>query len=525
MMKLLHASLLGLQALVQLAEGSQSFAKKCDAIAKTLNRQLDNTKVNLTQYISAGSNATAPSTHSTCAAFNSEVDFDFCRIRLYTATSEKSGITYETWLPLNWTGRFLSVGNGGLGGCISFDDMAYAAASGFAVVGTNNGHDGNTGLPFYKNREVLKDFAYRALHTGVVLGKQITKTFYGKKHSKSYYLGCSTGGRQGFKEAQDFPDDFDGIVAGAPAFDFNNLQAWSGSFYGITGPPGASTFVTAAQWDLVIKDVLKECDGLDGVVDGIIEDPDLCQYRPENLICGQDEKTNCLTGLQAETVRRVFSPLYDATGTMLYPRLQPGANSTATVWSGVPFQYAVDWWRYVIYNDPSWGPNLTLKDIEAAKKVDTFDIATWKGDLSAARDSGLKVLHYHGLQDPIITSDNSARYYDYVSRTMNLPSDELDEFYRYFRISGMGHCSGGAGAYNIGNRQSGYAGDEPEGNVLSAIVQWVEEGVAPDYVLGTAYTDVTKAKVAFQRKHCKYPLRNSYKGSGNPNVTKSWNCV
>ncbi|KAK7415702.1 Feruloyl esterase [Neonectria punicea] len=528
-MKLLHTSLVCLLTATQGAECSQaskhSFAKKCEGLASTLERQLQNTKVNFTDFVAAGTNLTAPSTHETCAAFDSALDFDLCRVKLYKSTSEKSGITLETWLPADWSGRFLSVGNGGLGGCISYTDIAYAAARGFAAVGTNNGHDGNTGLPFYKNREVLEDFAYRALHTGVVVGKEITKAFYGKKHTKSYYLGCSTGGRQGFKEAHDFPNDFDGIIAGAPAFDFGNLQAWSGRFYSITGTPGSPTFLTSDLWALVVKDVLKQCDGLDGHLDGIIEDPDLCQYRPESLICGKKQTKNCLTGTQARVVRDVFSPLYHATGTMLYPRLQPGANSTASLWSGTPFQYSVDWWRYVIYNDPSWGPELTLDDIEVAKKVDTFGINTWNGNLSKLRDRGSKILHYHGLEDPVITSDNSARYYNHVSRTMGLRSEELDNFYRYFRISGMSHCGGGTGAFNIGNSQVDLAGEEPEGNVLSAMVQWVEEGIAPDYVLGTSFTDASKSKVAFERKHCKYPLRNMYKGSGDPNATESWQCV
>ncbi|KAG7108822.1 feruloyl esterase B-1 like protein [Verticillium longisporum] len=147
----------------------------------------------------------------------------------------------ETWLPLNWSGRFLSTGNGGLGGCIQYEDIQYAASLGFATVGTNNGHDGGDGSTFTQ-LEVVEDYAYRALHTGVVLGKQVSRTFYGRPHTKSYYLGCSTGGRQGFKEAQSFPDDFDGIVAGAPAFSFNSLTSWSSFFYPLTGPPTADTF-------------------------------------------------------------------------------------------------------------------------------------------------------------------------------------------------------------------------------------------------------------------------------------------
>jgi feruloyl esterase len=403
--------------------------------------------------------------------------------------------------------------------------MAYAVERGFAAVGTNNGHDGNVGRPFYNKPGVIEDFAYRAVHTGVVLGKQITEALYGRKHTKSYYLGCSTGGRQGFMEAQRFPEDFDGIVAGAPAFDFTGLQSSSAWYYNIVGTPSSPTFLTRDLWRLVLEDTLKQCDGLDGHVDTVIEDPDLCHYRPERLLCSANQTTNCLTGVQAETVRRVYSPLYDKYGELVYPRMQPGAESSAILWNGRPFAYALEWWQYVVYNDPSFDGNMTLDDIEAARNAETYGIDAFDGNLSGVKDFGTKILHYHGLQDNLITSDNSARYYNLVSRTMQLRSEELDNFYRYFRISGMAHCSGGTGAYNIGNQAWGLAGEQPEENVLAAIVQWVEEGEAPEYVLGTAYAGTSRDEIKFQRRHCKYPLRNVYKGSGDPNSADSWECI
>jgi feruloyl esterase len=501
------------------------FSQQCTSLGDTLASEAANTTVRGTEFVQAGANVTAASTHPTCAAFGSVVDYSFCRVRLTTRTGEDSSVDIEAWLPLNWTGRFLAVGNGGLGGCIAHTDLNYGAQRGFAVVGTNNGHDGNTGEPFLGKPGVVEDFAYRALRTGVTVGKQATETLYGKKHDKAYYLGCSTGGRQGFMEAQNFPEDFDGIVAGAPAFDFTALQVFSDSQYGITGPPGSATFLTPAQWKLVVNDTLAQCDGLDGHVDTVIEDPNLCQYRPERLLCapGQAPSDTCLTGPQAETVRRVSSPIYDKHGKLVYPRMQPGVDASGILWNGRPFVYAADWWKYFVYEDLSYDGNVTLDDIEAARNINNFNIDAFDGDLSGARDSGLKILHYHGLQDALISSDNSARYYDHVVRTMGLRTSDLDEFYRYFRISGMGHCRGGSGASAIGNNAATLAGEEADKNVLTAIVKWVEEGEAPEAVLGTAF-EADGETVKFQRRHCKYPGRNVYKG-GDADLAESWECV
>lgn len=500
------------------------FAEQCTALANTLVEQTDNTTIQATTFVSAGTVLSEPARHETCQPLNQTAEYDFCRVQLTAHTGPESAVLMESWLPLEWSGRYMTTGNGGLGGCIGYSDMTYGAGRGFAVVGTNNGHDGNYGEPFFHKPGVVEDFAYRAVHIGTQLGKQITQLMYGKQHSKAYYLGCSTGGRQGFMEAQNFPDEFDGIVAGAPAFDFTGLQVSSGSMFGFTGPPGSETFLTREQWALVLNDTLEQCDGLDGQVDTVIEDPDLCQYRPERLQCGPEQTEGCLTAAQVGTVRKVFSPLYDTKGQLVYPRMQPGVDSSMMLWNGQPFLYAADWWRYVIYNDPSFDGNLTVEDIEPAREAETYGIDAFSGDLSGVKNCGGKIIHYHGLQDPLITSDNSARYYNLVSRTMGLPSVDLDEFYRYFRISGMAHCSGGTGAFNIGNQMGTHASDDPEGDVVAAIVRWVEEGEAPDHVLGTAFVNEREKKdIKFQRRHCKYPLRNVYV-EGDAASPDSWQC-
>jgi len=434
----------------------------------------------------------------------------------------------EAWLPSDWTGRFLTTGNGGMGGCIGYGDMSYGTSLGFAAVGSNNGHDGDNGLSFYNNPESLADFVYRARHLSTVAGKQIIKSFYGKKHTKSYYLGCSTGGRQGFKAAQDYPEDFDGIVAGAPALAFNNLTSWSGSFYNLTGPPGSPTFLPPELWVTVHLDVLKQCDALDGYVDGIIEDPRLCDYDPSGLICPEGTTANCLTPAQAGTVKGALSPLRTDSGDLVYPRLQPGAEIIAAyvLFNGQTFSYTADWFRYAIYNDPSWDPTtIDSDDFEAAARKNPFNAQTWEGNLSAVQKRGAKIIHWHGGEDFIITSDNSPRYYEHVKSTMRLSNAQLDTFYRYFLVSGTGHCSGGNGAHAIGQQLGEVNSNSPKENVLMAMVDWVEKGRAPETLRGTKWVnDQKELGVDFQRDHCKYPKRNQYI-KGDPKLPSSWKCV
>lgn len=458
---------------------------------------------------------------------------DFCRIALNIATSKSSGITLEAWLPSNWSGRFLSVGNGGLNGCISYGDIAYATSFGFAAVGANNGHNGTSGEPFLNSPGVVEDFAYRSVHTGVVVGKQITQLFYDKNYTYSYYLGCSTGGRQGFKSAQSFPNDFDGIVAGAPAFDFNALNSWGGWQAVLTGFDNTSaSFVGRSQWTSVQSEVIRQCDGLDGAVDGIIEDPSLCYPKISPLVCNATSNTStCLSGAQAARVQSLFADTYGEDGTLIYPRMQPGVEALVSLIfrSGQMFSYPLDWFRYVVFNNASWDPStLTLKDIAYSQELDPYGISTFNPDLSAFNATGGKILTYHGQADGIISSLNSARYYELVAANMSLSPSALDEFYRLFRISGMGHCGGGVGAWDVANRYVGrpMADNTPENNVLLAMVKWVEEGKAPDSITGYGYGNLTTAgKVVTSRKHCKYPARNVYIGPGNNTDPASWRCI
>lgn len=439
------------------------------------------------------------------------------------STSNASNIILEAWLPSDWNGRFLSTGNGGLAGCIGYGDMAYTTSYQFATVGANNGHNGSSGRPFLNSPEVVEDFAYRSIHTGVVVGKQITEQFYASPINHSYYHGCSTGGRQGMKSAQMFPEDFDGILAGAPAFDWNHLLEWSGWLSTVAGFDNTSeTFVTLPLWNVVNNEVLRQCDALDGAEDGIIEDPDLCQPKFETLLCGPDatNTSSCLNGAQYDRVVKAFEPLYNASSELIYPRLQPGAHAASApfFFSGQPFIFSADWYKYVVYNDPSFDPRtLGQDDFTLLDKLDPYGISTWNDNLSPFKSRGGKILTYHGLQDFLITSENSARYYSHLASTMQLPPGSLDEFFRLFRISGMGRCSGGPGAFDIGQLYV---------DRLEAIVAWVERDEAPEYVEGIKWNGATaNSGEVFRRRHCRYPRRNVYTGSGNGTDEDGWECV
>ncbi|PVF96126.1 putative feruloyl esterase [Serendipita vermifera] len=513
---------------------SDAFKDKCSALANNLTISTGNRiEVNFAQFVAAGTtlDLAATGNNETCTRPTQTVGVDLCRLAMEVGTSNSSSITMEAWMPRNYTGRFLSTGNGGLGGCIQYEDLAYTAGRGFSAVATNNGHNGTSGGAFFNQPEVITDFAWRAVYTGVVVGKDITDKFYDAPHRKSYYFGCSTGGGQGWKMVQDFPDLFDGVVVGAPALAFNGLIADSANFYRIPGDASSPTFLPPDLWETVHQGILDQCDELDGLKDGILEDPDLCQFDPTPLLCynnpGSTEK--CLTPAQAIAVLQVFSPVTGANGEFIYPRMNPGSEiiSSFILYNGQPFSYSAEWFKYVVYNDSSYDPTqFSLEDASKAVAMNPSDIQTFKGDLSKFRDQGGKILHWHGLADFLISSDISSRYYHQVLETMNTTSDQLDNFYRYFRVSGTGHCSGGEGATKIGQNIDDVSYEDSPNNILARIVDWVENGNAPETIRGTKFVNDTQSLgVSFARNHCKYPARNVYHGDGVTNDETQWTCI
>ena len=341
-----------------------------------------------------------------------------------------------------------------------------------------------------------------------------------------------------------FPDDFDGILAGCPALDFNNLISWRASFYPITGPIGSPDFISNEKWiNLIHNEILAQCDGLDGVMDGIIQDPNLCKFRPEAIMCpdGRNSSASCLSPAQVEIVRKIFSPLYSIDGNIIYPAMQPGSEIMAVqkLYAGAPFSYSEDWFKYVVLNGPSWNAStFNITDAALAEALNPDNIRTWPttqlepffrtSDKTASHPLGRKLITYHGGQDNQITSFDTERFYNHLQKCMQASSAELDSYFRFFRIPGMFHCSTGPGAWVVGQGGSSSAKGlpfDPKLNILAALVEWVENGLAPETIGGTKFVDDNvRNGVQYTRRHCKYPRRSTYMG-GNATLESSWQCL
>ncbi|KAF5392258.1 hypothetical protein D9757_001510 [Collybiopsis confluens] len=260
---------------------------------------------------------------------------------------------------------------------------------------------------------------------------------------------------------------------------------------------------------------------------------------------------HCLNPAQAAAVRQVFSPLYNTHGELKFPRQQPGSENPAIVSSLygedlfavsevsslVFFEFVSncalghqDWFHFGVFN-PTFNLNtLNLQDYQIAADLNLFNIATFDGDFSSLQSRGGKVITYHGQADMPISPADTEFYYQHFSSTMGLPPSELDGFLRFFQIGGMSHCATGPGAWEIGQTIAGASGNltaetlDPDRNVLTAVVRWVEEGIAPDTILGTKYVNDTTFGVEFSRRHCHYPTRNIYDRKGDSNLPGSWSC-
>ncbi|KAG6859933.1 hypothetical protein C0995_001776, partial [Termitomyces sp. Mi166 len=477
-----------------------------NSCAQLVHLHLQNTTILFAGQVSGPVNVTTPGSCQSQALISSTL----CRVQFVINTTSTSAVHAEAWLPDTWFGRFLGLGNGGLGGY--YVNLDYGTSLHFATVASDNGHDGNSGSVFLDHPEVINDFAFRAIHVEAVIGKQIIESYYGRQQDKSYYLGCSTGGRQGTQEALKFPEDFDGIVAGSPATNFNNLQGWSamlGRFVGAPNPTDDPHFIPADLWNTIASEVLNQCDGLDGVEDGIITEPDECQFRPEAIVCSAGETTGCITSAQIDALHEIYQPLFGRNGELLYSRYDPGAEADGNAqifFSGSILSFPNDWYRFTVLNDSSFNfENFGLDTVELGDRIDPGGIQTFNGDLSAFEARGGKFLTYHGRRDQLIASGNSKRMYNLISQTLAMPS--LDSFYRLFLIPGMNHCGGGPGAAAFG--QSGIVSNvvnASSNNVLLAMVDWVENGINPDVLIGTGADGQT-------RTHCRYPQRSIWNGS------------
>ncbi|KAJ5527056.1 ferulic acid Esterase/Feruloyl esterase [Penicillium frequentans] len=434
-----------------------------------------------------------------------------CGIVVNVTSSPTSAYTFGLILPDDWNNRFMAVGNGGFSGGINWPSMGSLVPYGFATMSTNTGHNSTLQNMDWalNNDESKKDWGYRALHGSTVIAKQVTADYYKGKVSYSYYAGCSTGGKQGMKEVQRFPEDFDGVVVGPPAWWSTRQQGWQMRVSMINLPENGSNYIPYDLFPVIGEEVMSS------------------------------NQSACLTAPQIRTLEALYRPLVDVNNTWIYPNFGLGSEDQMTssfgdVGTNAPSLYGSEYYAKYILNDADWDwHNYDYSIIELADALNPGDTNADDFDLSDFRARGGKLLHYHGLADGLIPTGASEYLYQQYLSTMNEKNLPLDDFYRFFLIPGMQHCQGSINdaPWYIGGFQTltdtvgvpGY--QDREHDVVRALMDWVEKGVAVDKIVATKFkNDDSYEGVVRQRPLCPYPKKAVYKGKGDLNESASWSC-
>ena len=434
----------------------------------------------------------------------------FCRVVAVLKPSPASAIRIEVWMPREtWNGKLMGVGNGGFSGSISHAALAEALKRGYATASTNTGHDGASGSFALGQPEKVVDFGYRAVHEMTLAARQLIGDYYARPAARSYWNGCSAGGRQGLQSAQRYPDDYDGIIAGAPALDWTG-RASSALRVAQAVRAAPDAFLDAAALSLLYRAALSSCDAIDGLNDDVIELPPACRFDPQRLQCQGDARQGCLSAAQVQAARAIYaSPVNPATGRSL-TGLFAGSEPSWSTWAGAaPFGTAVDHFRYIVFGDAGWSPAQFRfeRDAPRAESQDGNTINALNPDLSRYFRRGGKLLQYHGWSDPQISPGVSPQYYEAVAERAG-GAQHVSGAYRLFMVPGMAHCSGGNGASSF--------------DMVSVLERWVEKGVTPDEVEAQR---VRNGVVDRTRRLCAWPRVARYTGQGDPDSATSFACV
>jgi feruloyl esterase len=475
----------------------------CTSLA---TQKLPHTTVTIAQLVEAGpftppgQDATAESTRALPA---------FCRIAATLTPTSDSAIKIEVWMPVsNWNGKFQAVGNGAFNGSIAYPAMMTALSRGYATSSTDTGHTGNNGIFAAGHPEKVIDFGWRAVHEMTMAAKAIIAAYYESAPKFAYWNGCSAGGRQAMMEAQRFPADFDGVVAGAPGLDWTGRASQAVRVLKALEHDEAARLSRAAT-QLLHRAVVTACDAIDGVKDGLIGNPAQCRFDPAVLRCTGGDQA-CLTPPQVKTAQLIYSAVINSKTKREIGGLAAGSELgwTETGWTASARATGLDQFRFLVFNDPSWSAQRfdVASDIAMAEEVDGGAINALDPNLKPFIDRGGKLIQYHGWSDPQISPFNSTQYYTRVLAAIGGQAN-VGGAYRLFMAPGMGHCSGGEGPNSF--------------DMVGALENWVEHGKAPDRILASHGTN---GVVDRTRPLCPYPQIAIYKGAGNTDEAASFEC-
>ena len=460
----------------------------------------------------------------------------FCRIVGVAAPSSDSHVGFEVWLPpaSKWNGKYQQMGSGGSSGSIGWGSLVEPLDAGYAALATDNGHITDATAPEggSENRwavghpEKMIDFAYRALHVSAVAAKAIVDQYYGKKASQSYFVGCSTGGRQALVEATRYPEDFDGIVAGAPAWHWTNQM--TNAIWNTQAALKDPSAITEQSAQILQKAVMNQCDAMDGVKDCVISDPRRCTFEPKTIQCKPGQADQCLTPVQVDAAERIYGGSHRSDGTRIFQGYAKGSElNWPRIWAGkTPGGSSWEFWRKAVSQDMNATSTAFDFDKDADKMLngklgsETYSQAyNAKTDLTAFKARGGKLIQYHGWADQQISPYASIDYYNQTVGKMS--AADRDSFYRLYMLPGIYHCSGGPGTGNIGSSSSAVSHD-PEHDLVAAIDAWVTKNKAPAALIGTHLDENKKADRT--RPICPYPQEAAYKGTGDSNDAKNFVC-
>ncbi|HEX2539659.1 MAG TPA: tannase/feruloyl esterase family alpha/beta hydrolase [Caldimonas sp.] len=500
-------------------------ARTCDT-ASMSSLQLPGAAITAASAVAAGSYA--PGSGAPLANLPA-----FCRVDAQATPTSDSLINFQVWVPQGaaWNGKLVVTGNGGYSPALSYGDMAYAMRQGYAVVGGDTGHqssDPNAMFWGVGHPEKIRDWGSRSIHAITEPSKQAVAALTTQAPKRAYYYGCSTGGHQGYAEMQRYPDDFDGVIAGAPGNNRTRLNVeFLHRFLSNRAPnTNSPVILSAAKASLITTAAVAACDALDGVTDGVMEDPRACtaaQFNVDSMLCTPGQTSGCLTQAEIDVAKKIYAgPKNPRTNAQHYPGLAVGTESGWSQYWGTTEPVRADYWRLWVFNNPQWNwwsfdydRDVTFADAFVSQLVDQTN-----PDLSAFKASGGKAIVYQGWADPVVNAIDTIAYVDRVRALQANPAD-ADAFLRLFLVPGMGHCSGGPGATTFGNSGQLAPGANADRDLLMSLDRWVEQGTPPDRIVATR---VVNGAAVRTRPLCPYPKKAVYSGSGSTDDAANFTC-